>query len=86
MAKPKNEANVETKDKATEEPKVEKDPVAETYEMYRTKHPEADLAEWGELNTPVQQLWRDGYTHVAEGGSPRTAYEEIVSSLITFGK
>jgi hypothetical protein len=65
-----------------EEASEEKDLAVEAYALFCERQSEGDFPAWAELPEQTQKLWRDGYRHVADGGEPRTDYEEAVKYLI----
>jgi hypothetical protein len=62
---------------------VDADLAAAAYDLFRQRQAEGAFPAWAELPEQTQKLWRASYAYVADGGAPRTAYEEAVKYLIT---
>jgi len=55
---------------------------AKAYDLFRKSQAEGDFPVWEELPLTTQQLWRDSYQYIANGGAPRTEYEHVVKYLL----
>jgi hypothetical protein len=52
------------------------------YDRFRSRQPEGEYPDWPDLDGRTQELYREAWQHVAEGGEPRTNYERAVASVL----